>query len=57
MSLATPASVQKLQAALHDKAKRSRLSFLCDVRQGVPQGRSEFCLRVLPSQRRSSRSG
>jgi hypothetical protein len=35
----------------------AQLSFLCLVRQGVSQGRSDICLRVLQSQWRSSRSG
>ena len=46
MSLTTPVSVQKLQTALHDKAKESpNLRFLRAVRQGVPKGRSGVCLR------------
>ena len=40
MSLPPPAKVQKLQAALHAKAKGSpELSVLPAVRQGVPAGR------------------
>src|ERR1035437_8807863 len=58
MSLATPASVQKLQTALHAKSEGiTQLSFLCPVRQGVPEGRSGLCLRLLPSQQWSSGSG
>ena len=41
MSLATPSKVQKLQTALHAKAKESpELSFLRAVRQGVSRGRA-----------------
>jgi hypothetical protein len=35
----------------------AQLSLLCAVRQGVPEGRSGFRLRMLQSQWRSSRSG
>jgi hypothetical protein len=35
----------------------AQLSFLCAVRQGVPERRSGLRLRMLPSQRRSSRRG
>src|ERR1700693_2996201 len=34
----------------------AQLSFLCSVRQGVPEGRSGLCLRMLPSQWWSSGS-
>ena len=45
MSLVTPASVQKLQAALHAKAKESpSFRFYAAVRQGVPEGRSDLRL-------------
>src|SRR5713226_3530626 len=54
MSPVTPASVQKLQTALHAKAK---LSFLCPVRQGVPEGHFGLRLSMLQSQRWSGRSG
>ena len=43
VSLTTPESVQKLQTALHDKAKESPdFRFYCAVRQGVP----ERCLGI-----------
>src|SRR5262249_11749852 len=58
MSLTTPTSVQKLQTALHDKAKGSpNFRFLCSVRQGASTRRSGFRLRMLQSQWRSSGSG
>ena len=49
MSLPTPEKVQKLQAALHAKAKGSpELSLLRAVRQGVPRGRSGVRLPAVP---------
>ena len=58
MSLTTP---RKCSEAADGVACQSegiaQLSFLCAVRQGVSEGRSGLRLRMLPSQRRSSRSG
>jgi len=58
MSPVTPASVQKLQTGVARESEGiAQLSFLCCVRQGVPEGCSGVRLRMLPSQRWGSRSG
>ena len=58
MSLPPPPKVQKLQAALHAKAKGSpELPLLRAVRQGVSRGRAGARLPMLPRQRRSAGRG
>ena len=58
MSLPTLPKVEKLQAALHAKAKGSPdVSLLLAVRQGVPRGRALASLPALPPQRRRAGGG
>jgi hypothetical protein len=55
MSLATPGSVQKLQKALHDKAKESpSYRFYASVRQGVPEGRPGVAYDRCDANRRAA---
>jgi hypothetical protein len=57
MNLATPSSVQKLQKALHDKAKESSKWRFHALYDKVPQGRAGICLCLLQGQWRNGRRG